>query len=156
MIGHWDAVETKSGKHFLYNRVEAVNGGCAVSETLLMRDNVPGSSLNFYSVTDKKWHSFYHSPTLYAVLEGSIDGDGNHVVETRIVLPGGKRPSLVRQITNRDLRGRPRQVGLIIGADGRTTELWDLTFCSLASGADRWAPCDKLEPAQSAEIHEGS
>lgn len=143
LIGDWDVVDTKSGNHFLYNSVQPVNGGCAVRESLRMQGDVPGTSLNFYSPTDKRWHAFYHSPTLHAVLEGTTGPDGRNTLETRAVLPGERQPSLVRQITSRDARGRPHQLGLAIAKDGKTRVLWDLTFCPRAPGAERSAPCDK-------------
>ena len=120
LIGDWDVVETRTGAHFLYNRVEHANGGCAILEHLRTRDDVPSSALNFYSRNDKRWHVFFHSPTLHAVLEGTAGADGRHEVETRAVLPGDKQPTLVRQITSRDAGGRPRQVGFAVAAVGTT------------------------------------
>lgn len=147
MIGEWDVVDTRTGAHFLANEVRAVNAGCAILELLTMRGDVPGSSLNFYSPTDKKWHAFYHSPTLHAVLEGAVGADGRHELQTRATLPGEKDSTLVRQITSRDSAGRPRQVGIAVDSNGKSRELWDLTFCPLRPGGNLSPPCDNSAAA---------
>ena len=142
MIGDWDVVETATGAHFLYNRVEPINGGCALRENLLMQNDAPGSSMTFFSRKEGRWHQFYHSPGLYAHLEGTTTPDGVNELLTRAEFPGLPGLQYIRQVTRRDASGRPRQIGYARATpDEEWRVIWDLTFCSRTQGAALTPPC---------------
>ncbi len=141
-IGDWDVVETGSGAHFLYDSVEPINGGCALGETLIMRGDVPGSSMTFLSRKEGRWHQFYHSPGLYAHLEGTTSADGVNELHTTSELPGLTGRQLIRQVTSRDGKGRPRQIGYARANAGEPWRvIWDLTFCARPKTARPEPPC---------------
>jgi hypothetical protein len=141
MIGDWDVVATQTGKHFLFNTIEAIDGGCAVRESLIMQKDVPGTSITFFSAQDQRWYSYYHSPSLHAVLEGTTSADGVSDLMTTMVLPGGKEPQQVRQVTDRDSAGRPHQAGYARTKSGEWQQIWDLTFCARRAAAKPAPPC---------------
>lgn len=144
MIGDWDVVETQTGNHFLFNRVDAINGGCAIRESLTMRGDLPGMSITFRG-RGGRWFQYYHSPGLHAVLEGTTDADGVNEIATTGTFAGLTGPQHVRQVTRRDAAGRPHQIGYARPvAGGEEQVIWDLTFCPRGPQARRDPPCGNV------------
>ncbi len=143
MVGEWRVVHTATGQLMGQNRVEWVNLGCAIRETLVFPGRGEGSSLYFYSPIDRKWHGNYHdSSGLFAVFDGTI-ANGRHVVATSVRFPQEpQREWRVRQTTFRDATGRPRQLGERWREDRKSWEgFYDVSFCPLTPVANDVAPC---------------
>lgn len=143
MVGDWRVVHTATGQLMGQNRVEWVNLGCAIRENLVFPGRGEGSSFNFYSPIDQKWHGNYHdSSGLFAVFVGSIV-DGRHIITSTIRFPNEpQREWRVRQITSRSDNGRPRQIGERWREDKKEWEqFYDVSFCPLTPQANEAAPC---------------
>jgi hypothetical protein len=143
LVGHWRVVHTKTGKLMGQNQVEWINLGCAIRESLTFPGHGIGSSLNFYSAIDQRWHGHYHdSGGLFANFEGTMEG-GRHVVSTTVRFPQEpQRAWNARQTTFVDDAGRPRQIGERRNdATKPWEEFYDVTFCPLAPQKDETAPC---------------
>lgn len=146
LIGDWEVIETSNGAHFLYNKIEPINGGCALRENLVMQGDTPGTSMTFLSRKEGRWHQFYHSPGRHAHLEGTTTPEGVNELHTKAELPGTPGEQFVRQVTSRDEKGRPRQIGYArprLDAEWRV--LWDITFCSRNPGARIEPPCSNVK-----------
>jgi hypothetical protein len=73
-IGEWE-VKTPDGKVAGTNRIERVEGGCALQENWTGAGNT-GRSLNAYWPGDRKWHQFWiGSGGLVMHLSGVFKGD---------------------------------------------------------------------------------
>ncbi|HEX6218797.1 MAG TPA: hypothetical protein VFZ35_05945 [Sphingomicrobium sp.] len=143
MLGDWRVVHTANGRLMGHNRVEWANLGCAIRESLTFAGRGQGSSIYFYSPIDRRWHGHYHdSIGLFAVFLGGIE-DGRHVISSNVRFPQDpQREWQVRQATFRDSAGRPRQTGERWLADSQQWEqIYDVTFCPLASPAGQASPC---------------
>ena len=87
-IGEWD-VKTPDGKVAGVNRIERVDGGCALQETWTGTGNT-GRSLNAYWPGDKKWHQFWiGSGGLVMHLSGVFAGDVLRL-EGVVTVPDGR------------------------------------------------------------------
>src|SRR5687767_9808359 len=87
LVGQWRVVPTKSGRLMGQNHVEWTNLGCAIRENLTFPGFGIGTSMNFYSAIDRRWHGHYHdSGGLFANFDGTAEG-GRHVITARVRFP---------------------------------------------------------------------
>ena len=143
LVGHWRVVHTKTGKLMGQNVAEWTNLGCAIRESLTFPGHAIGSSMNFYSAIDQRWHGHYHdSGGLFANFEGTAEA-GRHIVSATVRFP--QEPGRVwhaRQTTFVDQAGRPRQIGERRNDSTKAWEqFYDVTFCTLAPDREETAPC---------------
>jgi hypothetical protein len=106
-IGHWD-VRTPDGKLAGTNKIERVQGGCALQERYTTARGYAGESLNIYDESRKVWHQTWvdNTGTLLVleggmrdgsmVLEGGTTGADNKTTKNRITWTANKDGS-VRQ-----------------------------------------------------------
>lgn len=108
-IGEWD-VFTPDGQRAGGNRIERILDGCALQEHWTGSRGLPGTSLNAWSATDRKWRQSW------------IDGRGTRLdlagglVDGRMVLEGDALSSAGGTIRNR-ITWEPL-------ADGRVSQHW--------------------------------
>jgi hypothetical protein len=71
-IGDWD-VTTPDGKPAGTNRIERIAGGCALLENWVGAKGYVGTSINFWSPEDRKWHQTWAgSGGSFLFLEGEF------------------------------------------------------------------------------------
>jgi hypothetical protein len=90
-IGEWD-VKTPDGKTAGINRIERIEGGCALQEnwTAAGGPGGTGRSINAYWPGDKKWHQFWiGSGGLVMHLSGVFEGDVLRM-EGAVPMPNGR------------------------------------------------------------------
>lgn len=147
MIGEWRVVETASGKDFAQNRVEPVDGGCAIRESLRHPGGLVGSSTIFFGPADQLWHAFYHdSLGFYAHLTGVTNVEGRQELTGDVRFPAeAHRVRKARQVIFKDGAGRPRQIGYLLSADDVSWQMiYDLTFCAANRlQAETLPPCSE-------------
>jgi hypothetical protein len=87
-VGEWD-VKTPKGTIAGTNRIERIEGGCALQENWRGTNNT-GRSINAYSPGDKKWHQFWiGSGGLVMHLSGVFTGDALRL-EGVVPMPSGQ------------------------------------------------------------------
>lgn len=108
-IGEWN-VKTPDGKVAGVNRIERVEGGCALQENWTGTGNT-GRSINAYWPGDKKWHQFWiGSGGLVMHLSGVLAGDALRL-EGLVPMPNGQTMQHRLTFTNR--------------ADGTVRQFWE-------------------------------
>lgn len=118
-IGAWDV--TQNGQPAGKNRIEAIDGGCALLERWTSaRGNFTGHSLNSFSRTDGRWHQTWvdSGGTLLKLAGGRQDGPGGASGQGPMVLEG-EAP---------DPEGvlRPNRITWTPNADGSVRQHWEV------------------------------
>lgn len=117
-IGEWDVFNAK-GEKVGSNRIESINGGCALLENWRGKGGTTGKSLNHYDRHDGRWHQYW------------VDSDGGRLrlagglVGGRMVL-SGREPSDAdaRKTVQHRIEWQPLEGGKVLqrwesSADGR-------------------------------------
>lgn len=124
-LGAWNAKDAKSGEFAGTSKIEALHGGCVISETWT-DSSMTGSSLNIYNKYDKKWHQNWTDSTgRLSVMAGVFD-DGAMTLTGEQPLP--KDPSrtfLSRLVFTSMPGGKVKQQGQRSTDGGKS---WEPTF----------------------------
>lgn len=120
-IGDWDVVNAATGKLAGRNRIEAVQGGCALREQYTTPSGYSGESLNIYDARRRLWHqSWIDNGGLLLQIDGRFENG-------RMRMEGD----------GADAEGRPQRqrISWTPNADGTVRQLWE------QQGPDgRWVP----------------
>jgi hypothetical protein len=118
-IGHWE-VRAPDGRLAGRNRIDAVQGGCALREVYRTERGYGGESLNVYDAVAQRWHQTWvdNAGTLLR-LEGAVR-DGGIELEGHTADPEG-------HVTQHRIRWTPN-------ADGSVRQHWEQS-----TSAGRWS-----------------
>lgn len=136
-VGEWDVRPTgapASGPTPLGNVVRLEDGGCVVTEHWTT-PRMSGRSLNIYDRTRGQWHQTWVDSTggLHEYW-GAADADGSLVFRGSTPIDGADntrqtvRLTFFNQGPDKARPARVRQFSEVLGADGRWTPNYDLTY----------------------------
>ncbi len=124
-LGKWNAKDSTTGEFAGTSRIEAMHGGCVISETWT-NSSMTGSSLNIFNKYDKQWHQNWTDSTgRLSVMAGAFS-DGAMTLTGEQPLPTDpSRTFLSRLVFTSMPDGKVKQLGQRSTDGGKS---WEPTF----------------------------
>lgn len=81
-IGHWDVIDSSTGRVAGINQIERMDGGCLLRERYQTSHGYSGQSLNWYDPGTRRWHQLWlDSDGLVLQFAGDPDPSGGMLLE---------------------------------------------------------------------------
>ena len=124
-VGYWEVTPWAGGQIAGHNKIEPVEGGCALSESWINTSGGTGRSINYYNPNTGNWRQVWVAGGYSIDIEGGINADGAMELEGTIFYYAQKNSVPFKGIWTPQPDGSVRQHFLQWNAE---TEEWGTWF----------------------------